>query len=519
MKIFFRVFLAGFLSFMGVAQTTSITIVATTDTHGHVTSYDYVNDKELDYGLPYAAYLLKNIKKENKNVILVDCGDTISGTALTYYSAHFMPDKPNPVIKNMNKIGYDIAVLGNHDFDFGLQYLVNAINQSNFTWISANVYQAKFPFSYVYKIVERGGVKVGFFGLTTPATEFFEPEQNVKDIVFRQMAQAAKQAVQGLKREGADVIVALVHSGKGPMYEEKEPYENALYYVLENVKGIDVAVYGHTHKENPIEIYNDVLICQPKNYYQSLAVVMIDLQKRDGHWEILNKASTVLHSNGKKIKSYDKELKYIVSDFKDFLEQKIGVYDDSIEFSSNYNNPGTAFDLLINVEKSVFKGADIYLLPMSFEGVIKKKGDSLRVRHVFKMLPYDNYLVKCKIKGKNLLKLLEDAASLCDSGNLKPDAKPYMCDIAKNVKYSVYFAKKAGKRVKIEKVNGKDFDPEALYSIVLTTYRFGANLSMFDREELAYSSKSFRTLVLEYLKSKYGNKEEDNKKASGFFNW
>ncbi len=520
MKKFLGVILFGIFSLFGFAQTTSITIVASTDTHGYITSYDYVNDKEIEYGLPYAAYLLKNIRKKNKNVILVDCGDTISGTPLTYYHAYYTSDKPNPVIKVMNEIGYDVAVLGNHDFDFGVQYLVQAINQSNFPWISANVFRQNSPFSYTSKIIEKGGVKIGFFGLTTPATQYFEPPQNVKDIVFKKMAESAKKAVEGLKKDGADVIVALVHSGKGPMYEGKEPYENALYYVLENVKGIDVAIYGHTHKENPIEIYNNVLICQPKNYYQALGIVMIDLQKRDGRWEILNKTSTVLHVNGKKVKSIEKEVKYITSDLEDFLDEKIGKYKDAIEFKQDYNNPGSAFDLLANIEKSVFKNADIYLLTLPYDGVVKEKGDTLRIKHIFKLLPYDNYLVKCKIKGENLLKLLEKGASLFDTtGKLNTDAKPYYCDIARNVDYSVDFAKPVGKRVEIKKVNGKDFDKNAVYTVVLTTYRYAENLDFFEKGNNEYSPKSFRTIAIEYLKSKYGKKQGDNKEDSGFFNW
>ncbi|BBB33598.1 2',3'-cyclic-nucleotide 2'-phosphodiesterase [Thermotomaculum hydrothermale] len=520
MKKFLGVILIGLFALMGFAQTTSITIVASTDSHGYITSYDYVNDKDLDYGLPYAAYLLKNIRKEHKNVILVDCGDTLSGTALTYFHAYYKSDKPNPVIKVMNELKYDIAVLGNHDFDFGQQYLVDAINQAKFPWISANLYQNNFPFTYIYKIIEKGGVKVGFFGLTTPATKYFEPPKNVKDIIFKQMAESAKKAVQSLKKEGADVIVALVHSGKGPMYAIKEPYENALYYVLENVKGIDIAIYGHTHKENPIEIYNNVLICQPKNYFQSLGVIMIDLQKRDGHWEILNKASTTLHVNGKMVKSIDKEVKYITSDLKDFLNQKIGVYKDPIEFSEDYNNPGTGFDLLYKVEKSAFGDADVYMLTLPYKGVVKEKGEALRIRHAFKLLPYDNYLVKCNIKGANLLKMLEKGADLFDAtGKLKPDAKPYFCDIARNIDYSVDFTKPEGSRVVIKKVNGRDFDVNAVYSVVLTTYRYAENLDFIEKGGEQYSNESFRTLAIKYLKSQFGKKESDSKEEKGFFNW
>ena len=517
MKRFLGVFLLTVFSLFSFSQTTSLTIVATTDIHGYINSYDFVNEENLDYGMPYIAYLLKNVRKENKNVILVDCGDTISGTPVTYYHAYYKSDKPNPVIKVMNELGYDIEVFGNHDFDFGKKYLVNAVEQSKFTWISSNVYENQFPFTYSYKIVEKDGVKVGFFGLTTPATAYFEPPKNYENLVFKKMTESAKLAVEGLKKDGADIIVALVHSGKGPMYVEKEPFENALYHVLENVKGIDIAIYGHTHKENPIEIYNNVLICQPKNYCQSLGVVMIDLQKRDGKWEILSKASTVLHPNGKKIKGIDKETKYITSDLKDFLDEKIGKYKDEIEFKQNYNNPGSAFELLYSVEKSAFKDADVYFLALPFENVVKEKGKTLRIRHVFKLLPYDNYLVKCRIKGENLLKLIEKGADLLDrDGNLKPDAKPFDCDIARNIDYSVDFGKPEGKRVEIKTVNGKPFDKNAVYSVVITTYRYAKNYLLFEKEGKVYSEKSFRTTAIDFLKANYGKENSDD---GGFLNW
>ena len=500
------------------SQTASITIIATTDGHGYITSYDYLNEKEVDYGLPYLAYLIKNLREEKKNIILVDCGDTISGAPITYYHAYYKSDKPNPVIKVMNLLNYDIAVIGNHDFDFGTGYLTKAINQSNFTWISANVYNNNSPFTYEYKIVEKQGVKIGFFGLTTPATYYLEPPQNIKGLTFKQMTECAKRTVSKLKKEGADIVVALVHSGKGPMYEAKEPFENALYYILENVKGIDIAIYGHTHRENPIEIYNNVLICQPKNYYHSLGIVMVDLQKRDGHWELLNKTSTVIQPTGRKLKSVEKSVKDITSDLEDFLNEKIGKYKQPIEFFEDYNKPGSGFDLIIEMEKEAMPDADCYLYTLPYEGSVKEKGDKLRIKHVFKLLPYDNYLVKCKIKGKNLKKLLEKGASLFDSsGKLKSGEKPFFCDIARNIDYTVDFSKPEGNRITIKSINKKGFNPEEDYTVVLTTYRYAENHDLFEKNGKSYSKTSLRTFAIEYLKEKYGNKKGSEK--SGFFNW
>ena len=489
------------------AQTTTITIVATTDGHGFITGYDYVNDKELNYGLPYAAKVIKKLRKENKNLILADIGDTISGAPITFYHAYYKKGQPNPVIKCMNELKYDIATIGNHDFDFGAPYLTKAITQSSFPWVSANVYEGNFPFSYSYRIIEKGGVKVGFFGLTTPATKYFEPPFNIKGLDFKKMAENAQKAVDDLKRNGADIIVALCHSGKGPMYDLSEPFENALYYVLEHVKGIDIAFYGHSHKENPIEYYNKVLICQPKNYYQSVAVAIIDLQKRDGHWEILNKASTVLSEKDKLDKTIVKLSKSIASDLEDFLNKKIGKYPDQIELKQIYADPGSGIDILYKAQKSAIK-ADAYFVQFSYDNLVKPEGKPLRIKHAFKLLPYDNYLVKTEITGKNLKLFLEKNASYFDSsGTLEPDAKPFYASIGKNIKYTVNFKRPKNHRIKIEKVNGKEFKEDGVYSVVLTAYTYTENLDFFNKDKTTYSEKSFRQILINYLQNEYGKEE------------
>jgi len=279
----------------GFSKKVTITILATTDVHSNLTSYDYLQKEELPYGFLQISTLIKQMRKTKKNVILVDCGDSLSGFPIMDCYTKTDEKKTVPVVKIMNYLQYDVAVPGNHDFDFGRDLLEKAMLESKFKWISGNTLTDKGNlYIYPYSIIERNGVKVGFFGLTTPFTENSQPPKNIKDLKFGDLTEYSGKVVGMLKRENVDLIVGLVHSGLGEENSKDKMLENACYQIAENVKGIDVMLFGHTHKEVSYKTIGDTLLCQPGYYGKSLGVVLVDLQQRDGKWEILTKSSTLL---------------------------------------------------------------------------------------------------------------------------------------------------------------------------------------------------------------------------------
>lgn len=493
------IFLAGLF---GYSKNVTITILATTDTHGNLTSYDYLKQEELSYGFLQASDLIKKIKKDKENVVLVDCGDTLQGSPLIDYYKSSIETEPNPVIEVMNYLNYDVAVPGNHDFDFGKIFLEKAVTDSKFKWISSNIYTSPTE-HYInsYAILERAGLRIGFFGLTTPFTKDSQPPKNVEGLIFKDLTESAAKVVNDLQNEKVDLIVGLVHSGLGEENSKGNMLENACSQIAENVKGIDVLLYGHTHKEMSYKTVGETLLCQPGDHLKSMGVVIVDFQQRDGKWEILSKSSTLLNLDGEKgDKKLAKLVKYASKGVEKYLDTKIGKFPYDIEFSDTPFNPGNGF-LSYYQAISTFAKPDVLMLPIPTpnEKPINSK-DVSKLRDIYKLAEYNNYLVQFQLKGEELKSLIEfTTAMLNTDGTIKSYYPLYNCDSFYNCKMNVDLTKEYGDRVTITSINGKPFNPGDLYSVVTTTYRYGGGGSYFMGEKpkaIKYSDKTLREILL-----------------------
>ena len=151
-------------------ETVTVTVLATTDTHGSLYPWDYFTRQSAPRGLAAAATLVAQARRESPNTLLIDCGDTIQGSPLeSVHQAAVRAGEtrsPEPMMLAMNRMGYDAMVVGNHEFNFGLANLAAARETARFPWLSANTIGAVPPFApYVVKTV--GGVKVAIIGVTT----------------------------------------------------------------------------------------------------------------------------------------------------------------------------------------------------------------------------------------------------------------------------------------------------------------------------------------------------------------
>ncbi len=502
--LIFTLFL-GLSTGLGFSREVTITILATTDTHGNVNGFDYATDQDLGYGLTQIATQINNLRGSRKNLILVDCGDAISGNALTFYHKHFASDQPNPVIAAMNEMEYDVAVPGNHEFDFGLDYLAEAISTSSFPWISANIVQEQTgqPLLSGTVVLEREGVRIGFFGLTTPATARTLPPATLGGMAFQDMVESARNAVASLKAQGVNLVVGLVHSGRGEKVQTGTGNENAVYQVIEQVEGIDIILFGHSHGEVPLELYKNVLLCQPKDHAQSLAVVMVDLQQRDGQWEILAKTSTTLKTVGlTSDKKVERKARKMIRDCQDFVKESLGTYDTELVVSENPLTPRGPFYLLSNAVNR-WNDSDVVVVPMMEPGMeIKSERADFLNRHVFRLLPYDNYVIRFQLNGEQLKGLIEQDVSLLGSdAKLLPGVPFYRFANFGGVQYSVNMSAAQGERVTVQQVAGKPFDAAATYSIAMTGYQYGLG-AFFSGEKpqpLEWSDVSLRQMVRNYI--------------------
>jgi len=248
------------------ANQAHLRLMETTDIHVNVFPYDYYADKPNDtMGLARTATIIDSIRAEAANSLLIDNGDVLQGNPMGDYMAyqHGMKDGDvHPVIKAMNTLGYTVGTLGNHEFNYGLDFMFKVLGGANFPFVCANLTKGQLasdpkqddlffkPYMIVEKQIKDGAgnespVKIGFIGFVPPQIMLWDIKNLEGKAQTRDIVEAAKAWVPAMKEEGADIVIALSHSGiDGAAPSEK--MENASLY-LAAVDGIDAIFTGHQH--------------------------------------------------------------------------------------------------------------------------------------------------------------------------------------------------------------------------------------------------------------------------------
>ena len=266
-----------------------ITILSTTDLHGNIYPIDYNTNQPDARGLARVATVVKQVRNENPGLLLLDSGDTIQGSPLTFHHAKINNKPPDPMMTVMSFMGYDAMAVGNHEYEFGLDVLNKARNDARFPWLSANTYKKGTVDSYFqpYLIKEVGGVRIGIIGLTTlgmPSLD--DPDHYYSKIDLRHPVIEAKKWVAVLRaKERVDLVIVAMHMGlevdlrTGHTNPGQMPNENAAFAIAQTVPGIDVILMGHTHREVPSVYINTVLLAQAENGAGALRALMCTWKK------------------------------------------------------------------------------------------------------------------------------------------------------------------------------------------------------------------------------------------------
>lgn len=248
------------------ANQAHLRIMETTDIHVNIMPYDYYADKPNDtLGLTRTATFIDKVRAEASNSMLIDNGDLLQGNPMGDYMAYEKGMKAgdlHPVMKAMNALGYDCGTLGNHEFNYGLEFLFNTLNGAKFPIVCANLTKGQLasdpkkddlffkPYVIIEKQIKDGSgnsspIKVGFIGFVPPQIMVWDAKNLEGKAQTRDIVQAAKAWVPVMKEAGADVIIALSHSGIDGT-GQSERMENASLY-LAGVEGIDAIFTGHQH--------------------------------------------------------------------------------------------------------------------------------------------------------------------------------------------------------------------------------------------------------------------------------
>ena len=420
-----------------------LTVLGTTDLHGNVFNWDYYKNAEYDdaahndIGIAKVQTLIKaqRARLSGQPLLMLDAGDTIQGTPLSYYYAKVEPITAggiHPMATAMNLIGYDAAALGNHEFNYGIPLLRTYESQLNFPLLGANAVDpaTKLPVfkPYVIKTIrmpEGPDLTVGILGLTNPGIAIWDRDNVSGRIEFPGLVEQASIFVPRLKKLGCDLVIVASHSGAvtSSSYGDALPYpENASSLVAAKVPDIDAILVGHAHVDIPQKLVTneqtgrDVLLCEPDYWGMRLAVMELDLVRHGRRWSVVSASSQTLNSN---LALEDPEVAAAV---RSQHEKVVGYVNTVIGTSTRAMSAARApvedvpiIDFVNFVQADAVKqgltGADASLPVLSIAAPFNRSasfpaGDVSR-RDVAGLYIYDNFLFAVKVTGQQVKDYLE----------------------------------------------------------------------------------------------------------------
>ena len=505
----------------------TITLLSTTDSHGHLLAWDELTNRPTNEGLAKIATLVKQIREASPAALLLDCGDTTEGTPLAYYFAVKDTKVPNPEIAAFNAMHYDAMAVGNHEFNFGETEMWKAKGESHFPWLAANLkerYTSGVKYIQPYIIQKISGIRVGIVGFVTPGVVRWEIPEHYAGYTFEPIVEAAKRVIPEVRAQ-ADLVVVIMHSGldrnpkTGQEFSGQEVRgENAAWELAEEVPGIDLIFYGHTHQEMPKLVVNGVLMAQAKNWGGSLARADVTMERdAAGKWKVIAKTSQTMHPT-KEIPE-DAAIVKLLEPYKKKVEAYLdtpiatATQDMSGELARYEDEP--LVDAIQRAQME-YAHADVSLATMFIPGTRVAAG-TVTIRDAFAVYPYENTLYAVEMTGAQLKDALEHAASFYPAWPL-PEGKQmrlpgYNADSAEGVSYEMDLTRPVGSRIVNLEFHGKPLEPSQKLRVAVNNYRYtgGGGYSVFSDGASTFSgtkplpvayrsNREIRDLLIDYLR-------------------
>lgn len=559
----------------------NLRIMETTDLHTNIVNYDYYKDQLTDqFGLAKTASLINQARNEADNSLLFDNGDLLQGNPLGDYVAKINPlqkGETHPAYKAMNLLNYDAGNIGNHEFNFGLDFLQNSLAGANFTYINANVYVDDHdndptndknyfsPYKIINKTVtdESGAkheLKVGVIGFVPPQVMQWDKANLEGHVIVKDIVETANKYVPEMKAKGADLIVAIPHSG----FEKAAPEgndENAVYY-LSDVDGIDAILFGHAHKvfpgdssfegingvDNNKGTINGVPSVEPGYWGDHLGVIDLTLTEENGKW-------TVSNSQSEARPIYDKATKKplveadmdIVNAVKEEHEGTINYVRTAVgETTAPINsyfalvNDDPSIQIVTNAQKwyveNNIQGTEYEGIPVLSAGAPFKAGGrggssyytdipagDLAIKNVADLYVYPNTLKAVLLTGEQVKDWLEMSAgqfNQIDKKNkeeqalINPDFPSFNYDVIDGVTYKIDVTEPAkydlsgnevnadANRIKELKYNGKKVTKNMSFIVATNNYRAtgGGHFPHLDGSNIVIDSPDEnRQILIDYI--------------------
>ena len=475
-----------------MAQEVNIKLLGTSDVHGRIVPWSYGADVE-DKSGSYAqiATYVKDVRKNNKNVVLVEVGDAIQDNQIDVFAKDKKYYKDHPIPKVLNEMKYDVFVLGNHEFNFGMKALDEILKDIKAKKLTANFYYKKNDKRYIdaTTIIEKDGVKLGIIGLSTPMSAKFEEDTgNLKDMKFTSPTEEARTQVEKLKAKDVDAIIVIAHMG---IENENKIPDTGMRDVINAVDGIDVVIAGHMHKDVPSETIKNTLITEPHRY--GTVVSEVDLT-----FDINDKKEVKLVKKESKtvpVKALEADKK-IVEIYKPYHEKLRELNNVVIGQTANEMVPqetkhgvsaafskDTGLSSFINDVEQHYSGADVVTFSFDHQKARMDKGDIKKKDIIFNYRYAGGDVTVYEMTGKQLKEYMEWSANYFDTiqpgdteyrYNAERKKSKYVTyDIFGGVNYKIDLRNpKGSKIVDLTLADGKPVTDDMKLKVGMNSYRF-----------------------------------------------
>lgn len=425
----------------------SLTIVHTNDTHSRLL------DTDGGFGFAKISTIINIIKQQkNPNVLVLDAGDTLHGMPIVNIS------KGENAIKVLDAVGYDFMTLGNHDFNYGYERVLELEKSAKVKMLNANIVDESGANIFTpYEIVEKDGIKIGIFGLATPETAYKTSPKNVEGLTFKDPIEVSKDMVEQLK-DKTDIIIALAHIGldESSVVTSKK--------IAESVDGIDIIVDGHSHTQLPEGLLvNDTLIVQTGEYDKNLGIV--DIEFTNGN--ITKKEAKLMSSEDSGDIEKDSNIVKVIEDIQKQNEPIFSevVAKTDIDLDGERENVRTKETNLGNLSSDAVRvatGADVAFVNGGGIRASIPAGDITKGK-IAEVFPFGNTIHLKKITGSDLIEVLENSVSGY------PATQGAFLQVS-GLTFSFDEGKEAGNRVTDVTVGGNPLDESAEYTVAINDF-------------------------------------------------
>ncbi|HET9809560.1 MAG TPA: 5'-nucleotidase C-terminal domain-containing protein [Candidatus Limnocylindria bacterium] len=495
--------------------TTELLVAATTDVHGWLRGWDYyANAADTTRGLSRAATIVDSLRAAHpERVILVDAGDLLQGNPLAYTAARVSSDTVSPIVSAMNAMRYDAAAIGNHEFNYGVPFLDRAVGQARFAFLSANTYGVDGIRKYrAWTMVERAGARVAIVGGTTPGVNVWDRDNVRGRVTVRAIIPDVRASVREARQQGADVVVVVLHSGLSgtSSYDTTSTgaaSENVTAQVARDVEGIDLIVFGHSHREVADTVIGTTMLMQPRNWAGSVAVAHLELRRSNGRWTVGAKRGEIVRTAGRResdavlaatARAHAEAVRYVTT--------AVGRTTVAWRADSSRVTDTPIVDFILETQRRAAGAQLASTAAFSLEASLDA-GD-ITVAELARLYPYDNTLRSIRITGKQLREYLEFSAryfgtAATSEPAVDPRMPGYNYDIVAGADYTIDVSRPAGSRITRLEVDGRPVRDEDSFTFALNNYRHtgGGGYAMLAGAPVLYESTSdIRHLLIEEVR-------------------